>query len=219
MNGGQAGQLAKKVEELERKLAVSVQHSEHLSAAIGKEQQKVRFFFGHDLQQLSRENLEQLEAFHHSSLARIQSRLVSPSHAASSSSQQSAVPAHAMPLSCYLGRSGAAGGLPTQQLGHSPLCLVSLLHAVRPCDMQPPDVCSQRMPVRDMACCAAAFHQSSLAIRQLCLMSPLSGSPQERQPTVKGGSHGRNIPSQCPVTGAAAAGASAALCREQHDEG
>ena len=66
------------MEELEGKLAASARHSEHLSAAIGKEQQKVRFFFGHDLQQLSRENLEQLEAFHHSSLAKIQSRLVSP---------------------------------------------------------------------------------------------------------------------------------------------
>lgn len=65
------------MEELEGKLAASARHSEHLSAAIGKEQQKVRFFFGHDLQQLSRENLEQLEAFHHSSLAKIQSRLVS----------------------------------------------------------------------------------------------------------------------------------------------
>ena len=79
MNGGQAGQLARKVDELEGKLAASARHGEHLSAAIGKEQQKVRFFFGHDLQQLSRENLEQLEAFHHSSLAKIQSRLVSHS--------------------------------------------------------------------------------------------------------------------------------------------
>ena len=67
------------MEELEGELAASARHSEHLSTAIGKEQQKVRFFFGHDLQQLSRENLEQLEAFHHSSLAKIQSRLVSHS--------------------------------------------------------------------------------------------------------------------------------------------
>ena len=77
MNDTQAGQLARKVEELEGKLAASVQHSEHLSAAIGREQQKLRFFFGHDLQQLSAENLGQLEAFHHCSLAKIQSRMVS----------------------------------------------------------------------------------------------------------------------------------------------
>ena len=98
------------MEELEGKLAASARHSEHLSAAISKEQQKVRFFFGHDLQQLSRENLEQLEAFHQSSLAKIQSRLVShflqsgvATCSALMSGKEGTAPFCSMPLSPALG--------------------------------------------------------------------------------------------------------------------
>lgn len=72
----QAGQVAEKVRELESKLAAAQQQSEQLNAAIQQEQRKIRFFFGQDLEQLGRENLEELEQFHQRSLSRLQPRLV-----------------------------------------------------------------------------------------------------------------------------------------------
>ena len=62
--------------ELEAKLAASQQQSARLSAAIEQEQTKIRFFFGHDLEQLSWENLQELEQFHQRSLVRLLPRLV-----------------------------------------------------------------------------------------------------------------------------------------------
>lgn len=67
----QAGQLAGKVRELEAKLAASQQQSGQLSAAVEQEQQKIRFYFGHDLEQLGWENLQELEQFHQSRLSRL----------------------------------------------------------------------------------------------------------------------------------------------------
>ena len=58
------------------KLAASQQQSARLSAAIEQEQAKIRFFFGHDLEQLSAENLQELEQFHQRSLSRLLPRLV-----------------------------------------------------------------------------------------------------------------------------------------------
>lgn len=72
----QAGQLAGKVRELEAKLAAAQQQTGQLSAAIEQEQRKIRFFFGQDLEQLGWENLQELEQFHHRSLARLLPRLV-----------------------------------------------------------------------------------------------------------------------------------------------
>ena len=72
----QAGQLAEKARELEAKLVSSQQQSRQLSAAIEQEQRKIRFYFGHDLEQLSCESLQELEQFHQRSLARLAPRLV-----------------------------------------------------------------------------------------------------------------------------------------------
>ena len=82
----QAGQLAGRVQELEAKLAAAQQQSGQLSAAIEQEQRKIRFFFGQDLEQLGWENLQELEQFHHRSLARLLPRLVGSVFALLSSS-------------------------------------------------------------------------------------------------------------------------------------
>ena len=64
-------------------MAASQQQSGQLSAAIEQEQRKIRFYFGHDLEQLGWENLQELEQFHQRSLSRLLPRLVraAPSHA------------------------------------------------------------------------------------------------------------------------------------------
>ena len=73
----QAGQLAEKVRELEAKLTMQQQQHEQLSTSIGQEQRKIRFFFGHDLDQLNSKDLEELEAFHRRGLNAVQPHLVS----------------------------------------------------------------------------------------------------------------------------------------------
>ncbi len=73
----QAGQLTEKVLKLEAKLTTMQQQHEQLSISIGQEQRKIRFFFGHDLDQLNQKDLEELEAFHRRGLSAVQNRLVS----------------------------------------------------------------------------------------------------------------------------------------------